>query len=329
MKIPKNNRIKDLRIIYMGTPEFAVAPLEKLLLAGCNVVAAVTAPDKPAGRGKKIQSSAVKDFARSNQLNILQPTYLKEPGFANQLKSLKPDLQVVVAFRMLPELVWSIPSKGTFNLHASLLPQYRGAAPINWAIINGERETGITTFKIDAQIDTGEILFQEKIWIGAGETAGQLHDRMMVLGADLVLKTVQQLAKGEVQSIPQKQPDDSIPLHKAPKIFRNDCQIDWNRRGPEVFNLIRGLSPYPGAFTHMVRKDGEKVVCKIFSATLKQADHHEIPGTIQTDGKTRLDVCVSDGWLHIDRIQQAGKRSMEVQEFLRGINWTFFQPRFS
>jgi methionyl-tRNA formyltransferase len=237
---------RDLRIVFMGTPEFAVASLDALVQAGCNIVAVITAPDKPAGRGMKLQESAVKKYAVEKGLPLLQPEKLKNPQFLETLRNLRADLQVVVAFRMLPEVVWNMPPMGTINVHGSLLPKYRGAAPINWAIINGEKETGVTTFKLQHEIDTGNILLQQRLPIGEEETAGELHDRMKVAGAELLVKTVQGLADGTLKEIPQSDVND-VP--HAPKIFTETCQINWNKTVEEIHNLIRGLSPYPGAFT--------------------------------------------------------------------------------
>jgi len=322
--------ISTIRIIYMGTPEFAVAPLERLLDNGCNVVAVVTAPDRPAGRGKKIRLSAVKEFAMARNLTILQPENLKDPGFITQLRQLAPDLQVVVAFRMLPELVWAIPPMGTFNLHASLLPDYRGAAPINHVIINGESRTGVTTFLIDAQIDTGNILLQEETPIGASETAGELHDRLMAMGAELVLKTTGKLAGGGLMARLQ---DEWIKpgtnLRKAPKIHKEDCGIDWTRPGKDIFNLVRGLSPFPGAFTILEREGSGRTLCKIFSSDFERASHHHPAGRIITDGKKEMKVAVKDGFLNIFNLQQEGKRRMETGDFLAGINLISSQSRFS
>lgn len=311
------------RIVYMGTPGFAIGPLQKLLEAGYNVVGVITAPDRPAGRGKKIRHSEVKDFLLHQDRNIplLQPEKLKDPVFVEQLKALEPDLQVVVAFRMLPEAVWSIPSMGTFNLHASLLPDYRGAAPINHVLMNGEKVTGVTTFFIDEQIDTGKILLQESTAIGAGETAGELHDRLMDLGASLVLKTVGQLSAGTLLAKPQSQYlDPASILNKAPKIFKEDCRIDWNLSGEKVFNLIRGLSPYPGAFTTLERKGKEALQCKIFRAGFEAVPHQDAPGTISTDGRRSFEVSVRDGLIHVHSLQIEGKRRMDIRDFLLGFN---------
>lgn len=325
-------KIDPTRIVYMGSPGFAVRPLQKLLEAGCQVVGVITAPDKPAGRGKKIRHSAVKEFILQHHpdLNLLQPENLKDPEFVGKLEDLKPDLQVVVAFRMLPRMVWSIPSKGTFNLHASLLPQYRGAAPINHVLINGEKETGVTTFLIDEQIDTGNILLQEKTAIGEQEPAGDLHDRLMEMGASLVLKTVRELAAGSLEAKSQDQfTEPGISLKNAPKIFKEDCRIQWDRPGREINNLIRGLSPYPGAFTYLSREEEEPLSCKIFSATFEALPHKDSPGTIHSDGKRRLEVAVKDGVVDIQTLQLEGKRKMDVKDFLAGFRLSSEQYRFS
>jgi len=328
-KMRENNRI---RIVYMGSPGFAVGPLQVLIEQGFQVVGVITAPDRPAGRGKKIRQTAVREFLTKHDFDIpvLQPENLKDPAFIKSLGGLKPDLQVVVAFRMLPRAVWEIPSLGTMNLHASLLPQYRGAAPINHAIINGEHETGVTTFLIDDHIDTGNILLQEKTAIGEHETAGELHNRLMEIGASLVLETVRQLSAGKLKA---KSQDaylvQEAPLKKAPKIFKEDCRIRWDRPGNEVNNLIRGLSPYPGAFTYLQREDEEDLLCKIFSATFEALPHKDVPGTIYTDGKRLLEVAVKDGVIEVQTIQQEGKRKMDARDFLAGFNFSNGQSRFS
>lgn len=316
----------------MGSPGFAVAPLQLLLESGCHVVGVITAPDRPAGRGKKIRYSAIKEYLLQHEIDIpiLQPDNLKDPAFIEELKALQPDLQIVVAFRMLPEVVWRIPSMGTFNLHASLLPQYRGAAPINHAIINGESETGVTTFFIDQQIDTGKILLQERTAIGPNETAGELHDRLMELGAGLVLETVLQISNGQIKGESQENgPDSSPTLKSAPKIFKEDCRINWNLPGKELSNMIRGLSPSPGAFTTLEREEGEGQLFKIFFATYEEAPHGERPGTIFSDGKRSLKVAVTDGMIHLHTIQQEGKRKMDVKDFLTGFNFRHGEYRFS
>lgn len=318
----------SLKIVYMGTPDFAVAPLQKLVENGYNVAAVVTAPDRPAGRGKKIRISAVKEYALSRNLNILQPEKLKNPEFIATLQELAPDLMVVVAFRMLPEVVWSLASLGTFNLHASLLPQYRGAAPINHALINGEALTGATTFLIDNKIDTGEILLQEEIPIGEEENAGALHDRLMELGAGLVLRTVDGLAEKSLAARPQNPENAGKELKSAPKIFKEDCQINWNRPGREIFNLVRGLSPYPAAFTRLEKEDGQQILFKIFDSRFESASHSRTVGSIHVEGKKEMKVAVPDGYLHILSLQQEGKKRMDIGAFLPGVSPTFGSSRF-
>lgn len=330
MSIPITTDIDALRIVYMGTPDFAVAPLSELLDAGANVVSVITAPDKPAGRGKKIRFSAVKEFALSRNLPVLQPGNLKDPEFVARLRKLAPHLQVVVAFRMLPEVVWHIPLLGTFNLHASLLPDYRGAAPINHVLINGGARTGVTTFLIDAQIDTGNILLQEETTIGEGENAGELHDRLKVMGAGLVLKTVRRMASGQLEI----QSQDSLikpgmVLNKAPKLSKEDGRINWERPGKELFNLIRGLSPYPGAYTTLEKEGNGAIICKIYSSIFEPASHTSLYGTIISDGKKFLKVAVNEGYLNLQTVQMEGKRRMEIRDFLAGINLTSFRSRFS
>lgn len=320
---------ESLKIVYMGTPEFAVAPLQKLVEKGYKVVGVITAPDRPAGRGKKIRFSAVKEYALSRELPLLQPENLKNPDFIEELKALNPDLQIVVAFRMLPELVWSLPTLGTFNLHASLLPDYRGAAPINHALINGEVKTGVTSFLIDAKIDTGNILLQEEISIGEDESAGELHDKLMELGADLVQQTVDGLAEGRLEARAQ---DDLISpdkaLNPAPKIHKQDCRINWSRPGKEIHNLVRGLSPYPAAFTRLEKEKGQETLCKIFSTHFEAADHSLPEGSIISEGKKEMKVAVCDGYLHILSLQQEGKRRMTTGEFLLGVSLTSGISRF-
>jgi len=309
-------QISDIRIIFMGTPDFAVASLDALIQAGCNIVAVVTTPDKPAGRGMQLQQSAVKQYAVSKQIPVLQPEKLKSETFIATLKALQPHLQIVVAFRMLPEIVWSLPPLGTINLHGSLLPQYRGAAPINWAIINGETTTGVTTFKLQHAIDTGNILLQEPIPILPNENAGQLHDKMKVIGAALLVKTIQQLALGTLKEIPQSELTSAEvqDIKHAPKIFTETCLIKWEQPAENIYNLIRGLSPYPGAFTYL---DGKKL--KIYQATFNNASPKNIPpGTFVTDGKSELKIAALNGWLHISDLQLEGKKRMDVASFLRG-----------
>ncbi len=304
--------MKPLRIIFMGTPEFAVASLDKLLHSNHKVVAVITAPDKPAGRGMLVNESDVKKFAIKNHINILQPDKLKDPAFLAKLKSLEADLQVVVAFRMLPEVVWNMPKLGTINLHASLLPQYRGAAPINWAIIHGEKETGITTFKLQHEIDTGNILFQQKIPIANNDTAGTLHDNLMIAGADLVLKTVNNFAEGNIAEIKQAETNTSA-LKAAPKIFTETCEINWQLPSSDVYNLVRGLSPYPTAFTFLNKKK-----LKIYSAEKEIVDEPVTPGQVFSDNKTFLKFSTADGYLLLKEIQLEGKKKMKIEDFLNG-----------
>jgi len=299
------------RIVFLGTPDFAVESLKALLQAGYNVVGVVTAPDKPAGRGQKLSESAVKQYAQEQGLPILQPIKLKDPEFIAQLSALKPDLQVVVAFRMLPETVWNLPPQGTVNVHGSLLPKYRGAAPINWAILNGEKETGVSTFKLQHEIDTGDILLQEKMPIGPNETAGELHDRMKVEGAQLLVKTLQELANGTLKASPQQLNSDT---KHAPKLFKTDCEIDWNNTSEQIHNQIRGLSPYPTAFTVL----GDKTL-KIFSAEIEPGKPEIPAGTFSSDHKSYLKFAATDGYLSLKEMQLEGKKKMGIEEFLRGI----------
>ena len=299
----------------MGTPEFAVPSLNKIYEAGYEIAAVITAPDKPAGRGMQLTQSAVKKFALAKNLKILQPEKLKSREFIEELKSLKADLQVVVAFRMLPEIVWNMPPMGTVNLHGSLLPQYRGAAPINWAIINGEKETGVTTFKLQQQIDTGNILLQEKIPVSENETAGTLHDKMMNVGAELLLKTIRGLENGTLKEIPQPSTSNvgHATLRAAPKIFTETCEINWNKNVEEIYNLIRGLSPYPSAFTFL---NGKKL--KIFSAEKENSGESNGAGQFLTDHKTFLKFAARDGFISLKEIQLEGKKKMKIEDFLRG-----------
>ncbi len=310
---------KDLRIIFMGTPEFAVESLKALVEANYNVVGVITAPDRPAGRGKKLAESAVKKYAVEKGLKILQPEKLKNPEFIEELKSLNADLQVVVAFRMLPEVVWNMPRLGTFNLHGSLLPQYRGAAPLNWAIINGETETGVTTFLLDQKIDTGKILFSEKTPIGYNDTLEDVHDRLMNIGAKLVVKTVDVLAGGKVQPLPQEELFAGEALKHAPKIFKDDCRINWDKKAESIRNLIRGLSPYPAAWVNLKQiKTNQITTAKIYSSEKEIIVHSEKPGTIQSDGKTFLKIACFDGWIKVLDLQLAGKKRLPIGDFLRG-----------
>jgi methionyl-tRNA formyltransferase len=311
---------KDIRIVFMGTPDFAVESLKALVENGYNVVGVITAPDKPAGRGRQLSESAVKKYAAANNLLVLQPEKLKSPEFITGLQRLNPDLQIVVAFRMLPEMVWNMPPKGTFNLHASLLPQYRGAAPLNWAVINGERETGLTTFLLSHEIDTGQIIFQEKVAIGENDSVGDLHDQMMAIGASLVLKTVDAIAENRIVPIDQEELiESSEQIKPAPKIFKDDCKIDWSANTESVRNLIRGLSPYPAAWTELINvKTQEVLAAKIFQATVDSLVEPANPGTIETDGKKYLKIACSEGCLSITDIQLSGKKRMKIDELLRG-----------
>jgi methionyl-tRNA formyltransferase len=302
-----------LRIVFMGTPEFAVPSLNKLYEAGYDIVGVITAPDKPAGRGMKLTESAVKKYALEKNLKILQPEKLKDPDFLKKLSDLKADVQVVVAFRMLPEVVWNMPPLGTINLHGSLLPQYRGAAPINWAIINGEKETGVTTFKLQQEIDTGNILLQQKIDISEDETAGTLHDKMMNTGAEVLLKTIQQLEKGNLNEYSQQQLNNDLVLRPAPKIFSETCEINWDQSAEAIYNFIRGLSPYPAAFSYL---NGKKI--KIFSATKEPGKMEAMPGAVKTDHKTYLKFAARDGFISLQEIQMEGKKRMKIDNFLRG-----------
>ncbi|MFM2250572.1 MAG: hypothetical protein RLZZ358_1499 [Bacteroidota bacterium] len=302
---------RSLRIIYMGTPEFAVPALEKLVAAGWNVITVITAPDKPQGRGQKLVGSPVKEAAERLEIPVLQPTNLKDPGFQQELKELAADLQIVVAFRMLPEAVWDMPPLGTFNLHASLLPNFRGAAPINWALIQGEQETGVTTFFLQHEIDTGNILFQEKVAILPEDNLGSLYEKLMGLGADLVLRTVAAIASKDIHPLPQ---DEALAIHKAPKIFKETGKIDWTASATSIHNLIRGLSPYPGAWTELQGK-----TCKIFtSTTLEGKLSGKAPGEWTSDFKTYLHFQCGQGILVVQELQVEGKKRMKVDELLRG-----------
>lgn len=298
----------------MGTPEFAVEPLKRLVEGGYNVVGVITMPDKPAGRGYNLQPSAVKVYAQQAGLNILQPVNLKDEEFLTELRSLKADLQIVVAFRMLPEVVWSMPRLGTFNLHASLLPQYRGAAPINWAVINGETETGVTTFFLKHEIDTGNIILQRKISIQPTDNVGIIYDKLMTIGGDLVIETVDRIIDGNLETTPQ---DESIELKPAPKIFKDTCKVDWNKTSVEIHNLIRGLSPYPAAFT-MVKDDKDRELgLKIYESEILDEESELPAGTLISDGKT-LKFVTADGVLRLIKVQLAGKKAMKAEELLRG-----------
>ncbi len=305
-----NKAFKDLRIVFMGTPDFAVASLEALIAAGANIVAVVTAPDKPAGRGMHLQESAVKKSAVAHAIPVLQPEKLKNPEFIEELRSFNADLQIVVAFRMLPELVWNMPPFGTINLHGSLLPRYRGAAPINWAVINGDAETGVTTFKLKHEIDTGDILLQESFPIGADETAGSVHDRMKDIGAALLVKTVVGLAEGSIQEKPQSSYPADLLKH-APKIFTETCKIDFTKSAQEVHNLIRGLSPFPGAFTSFNGK-----LLKIFKTSIVEKTGE--PGQFGIEDKSGLFFFCGTQAVQVLELQLEGKKRMATEDFLRG-----------
>lgn len=308
---------KSLRIVFMGTPEFAVASLDALVKAGAAIVGVITAPDKPARRGMQLQQSAVKKYAAEHNLFVLQPEKLKNPDFLSELKSLNADLQVVVAFRMLPESVWNMPPLGTINLHGSLLPDYRGAAPINWAVINGEKETGVTTFKLQHEIDTGNILLQERFPIGENETAGEVHDRMKEIGAQLLVQTVKGLAEGSLREVKQEDMSDrDRQTHHAPKIFTETCRIDFSKTAREVHNLIRGLSPFPGAFTMLNGKTLKIYRSEIGPNTAKSLNQE--PGSYTTDGKISLQFFCAEGYISVKELQLQGKKKMSVEEFLRG-----------
>ncbi|MES1217216.1 MAG: methionyl-tRNA formyltransferase [Bacteroidota bacterium] len=314
--------LSSFRIVFMGTPEFAVASLDALVKAGYTIAGVVTAPDKPAGRGMKLNESAVKKYAADHGLKILQPEKLKDPFFLEELRSLQADLQIVVAFRMLPEVVWNMPPKGTINLHGSLLPQYRGAAPINWAVINGEKETGVTTFKLKHEIDTGDILLQESFPIGENETAGEVHDKMKEIGAQVLVRTVKGIADGTLKETPQSSivsressETDSRLIH-APKIFTQTCKIDFSKTVEEVHNLVRGLSPFPGAFTFLDNK-----MLKIYLSEKEIVSPKSKPGELETDGKSFLKFACVNGYILVKEIQLEGKKKMMTEDFLRGYHF--------
>ena len=304
------------RLIFMGTPEFAVGSLQALIEAGYNVVAVVTMPDKPAGRGLQLQQSAVKQYALGQNLPVLQPEKLKDPAFIEELRSYKPDVQVVVAFRMLPVIVWDMPPMGTINVHASLLPHYRGAAPINWALINGEKETGITTFKLQHEIDTGNILLQEKVTITETENAGTLHDKLKAVGAKLIVATLKGLVDNNIVEMPQASFDIATLKH-APKLYTETSNIDWLKPVEDIYNLIRGLNPYPAAFTTL---HGKKI--KLFDCQFELNNHiHTVAGEASTDGKTVLKFAAKDGFIIVKELQLEGKKRMKTEDFLRGYRW--------
>ncbi len=303
-----------VRIVFMGTPEFAVASLGALVKAGCNIVGVITAPDKLAGRGMQLQQSAVKKYAVEHNLKVLQPEKLKNPEFIAELKSLKADLQIVVAFRMLPEVVWNMPPMGSVNLHGSLLPQYRGAAPINWAVINGEKVTGVTTFKLKHEIDTGDILLQQIFSINDNDTAGDVHDKMKEIGAMVLVETVKGLAEGSLKETPQHAVSDGLrQTQHAPKIFTETCKINFTKTVDEVHNLIRGLSPFPGAFTSLNGK-----TLKVYRSEKENAVVNIAAGNYETDGKTFLKFACANGYILVKELQAEGKKKMNVEEFLRG-----------
>lgn len=310
-----------MRIVFMGTPEFAVESLKILVENNYNVVGVITMPDKPSGRGHKLQVSAVKQYALEHNLPVLQPEKLKDETFLEELKKLKADLQIVVAFRMLPEVVWNMPHYGTFNLHASLLPQYRGAAPINWAIINGERETGATTFFLTHEIDTGKIILQEKVSIAETDDAGIVHDKLMVLGAMMVKKTVDLLMEGKTEGIDQSRFIHSeTALKPAPKIFKETCEIKPERSVEEVYNFIRGLSPYPAAWMDLQFPNRTDVITLKIFETEKEPEVHNLPvGTLVTDGKKYAKIALKDGFIHLKSVQAPGKKRMDIGELLRGM----------
>ncbi|MBR4839088.1 MAG: methionyl-tRNA formyltransferase [Paludibacteraceae bacterium] len=309
---------KDLRIVYMGTPDFAVEPLKTLHENGFNIVGVITMPDKPAGRGHKIQYSPVKNYALEQGLHLLQPEKLKDEQFVEELRALKADLQIVVAFRMLPEVVWAMPPLGTFNLHASLLPQYRGAAPINWAVINGEQETGVTTFFLTHEIDTGKIIQQERVPILDEDNAGTIHDKLMYKGCELILETVNAIIEGSIKPKPQEELYQSeAELKPAPKIFKETCKIDFNQPSKKIHNLVRGLSPYPAAWCNL-KTSKEILATKIYATELVTANGGLQPGSIKTDGKKYLDIATADGFIRVKELQIPGKKRLTTEDFLRG-----------
>ena len=311
---------EDLRIVYMGTPDFAVESLRALVEGGYNIVGVITMPDKPVGRhGSVLQASPVKQYALSKGLPVLQPEKLKDELFLSELRALRADLQIVVAFRMLPEVVWNMPRLGTFNLHASLLPQYRGAAPINWAVINGDTETGVTTFFLTHEIDTGKIIRQKHLPIADTDDVGVVHDALMTMGAGLVLETVDLLLEGKTEAVPQEEFYKELSeLRPAPKIFKDTCRIDWHQPVKKIYDFIRGLSPYPAAWTEIVSPDGKRASLKIYQAEKLPSVYDQPVGTIRTDRKNYLDIVVKDGCLRLHSLQLAGKKRMPVADFLNG-----------
>lgn len=311
---------EDLRIVYMGTPDFAVESLRRLVEGGYNVVGVITMPDKPVGRHQtELSASPVKHYAVEHGLRVLQPAKLKDPAFLEELRALKADLQIVVAFRMLPEAVWAMPQRGTFNLHAALLPQYRGAAPINWAIINGDTETGITTFFLDKDIDTGSVIQRVPVPILDTDNAEDVHDKLMTLGASLVVETVDNILADNVHPIPQSELQTDGPLRPAPKIFKDTCRIDWTRGVKRTYDFIRGLSPYPAAWTELVCGDCRSVL-KVYAAAKEFAQPAEPVGRVLIEGQTDMKIALCDGYLHLRTLQIAGKKRMDVADFLRGFH---------
>ena len=308
---------KDLRIVFMGTPEFATTSLRRLVAEGYNIVAVVTTPDKPAGRGQKIHQSDVKVAAMELGLPVLQPEKLRDEAFLEQMRALEVDLGIVIAFRMLPEVVWAMPKLGTFNLHASLLPEYRGAAPINWAIINGDKRTGITTFLLNEEIDKGAIIEQEAVDILPEDNIGTLYDKLMLRGAELVLRTVDKIAEGGYETVEQMHIDEST-LRQAPKIFKEDGRIDWSRDVESIHNLVRGLSPYPAAWTPIYKDTEECGSLKVFTTHIERAEMGVECDTVKSDGKSYVAVAAADGWVYLDEVQMAGKRRMTIKELLLG-----------
>ena len=313
-------QMKDVRIVFMGSPEFAVHSLSALVDNGYNIVGVITSPDKPAGRGLKIKQSEIKKISLQKDLSVFQPENLKDPYFLKTLKELDPELQIIVGFRKLPKEIWSIPKYGTFNLHASFLPNYRGAAPIHWAIINGEKETGVTTFYINEEIDTGKILFRERVEIDNHFDAGILHDKLAETGAALVLKTTQHIIEGKIKEIDQEDLVKNMngEIKKAPKICKEDCRINWNKDTREIYNFIRGLSPYPTAWTMLKTTSGKQMMLKVFSSSGELVNHDQIPGTLSSNQKTFLKIAVPNGYINILELQLEGKKRMEIEEFLRG-----------
>ena len=310
----------DLRIVYMGTPDFAVEPLRCLVEGGYRVVAVITMPDKPAGRGHKLQSSPVKQYALEHDLPLLQPERLKDEAFLEALRAWQADLQIVVAFRMLPQVVWEMPPLGTFNLHASLLPQYRGAAPINWAVINGDHETGVTTFFLRHEIDTGAVIRQERVPIAETDCVGDVHDRLMLLGGRVVTETVDDILAGRANPIPQEEMSVEGELRPAPKIFKETCRINWAQPARRIYDFIRGLSPYPAAWTELHRPDGDPIVVKIYESRYLTQPLEARPGTLQTDGRSYLRIAATDGWVELRSLQLPGKKRLVVDDLLRGFH---------